>query len=196
MGGAPGVTAQGHELQFGTNHVGHALLFKLLLSLVLSTPAARIVTTSSRGHKIRVPTGGIHFDTLKSAQLELMPILKYTQSKLANAVYARQIAMRYSSLISVSIHPEDVATQLFAKGAVGGGSEIEYLATNIAPLAGVSLEEGAKNGLWAATADDVVSGQYYEPVGVEGGESEHVRDEEFGEKLWEWTQRELGDVSI
>jgi retinol dehydrogenase-12 len=196
MGGPPSTTPRGHEMQFGTNHVGHALLFKLLLPLLLATPGARIISTSSRGHKVRIPAGGIVFETLKSPQPELSGVLRYTQSKLANVIYARQIAKHHPSLTSIAIHPEDVLTQLFNKGAVGGGPEIEYLAREIAPKVGVSLEEGVKNGLWAATAGEVESGRYYEPVGKLGGGSELSRDGALGEKLWEWTEGELEGVEI
>jgi retinol dehydrogenase-12 len=189
MGGPPGVTHEGYELAFGTNHVGHALLFHLLTLLLARTAEAsgtkpRVVSVSSRGHAVQVPSRGIEFPTLKSAQVELSGVLRYTQSKLANVVYAREIARRYPSLLSVAIHPEDVATQLFSKGAQGGGPEIEYLARQVAPRLGVSLEEGVKNGLWALTAQDVETGRYYEPVGVLGKGSVLSRDRELGERLW------------
>ena len=201
MGGSPGVTKDGYEKQFGTNHVGHALLLKLLHPLLSKTaesggPKPRIISLSSRGHKSHIPEDGIKFDTLKSAQPELSGILKYTQSKLANVVYARQVAKHYPDFDSISIHPEDVATQLFNKGAVGGGPEIEYLAREIAPKVGVTLLEGAKNGLWAATVKSVESGRYYEPVGKLGEGSVLSRDEDLGRKLWEWTEKELAGVEV
>jgi retinol dehydrogenase-12 len=177
--------------------MGHALLLRLLLPLLLSNPVTpRVIFTSSRGHKAVLPVGGIVFDTLKTPQLDISGISKYTQSKLANVVYARQVAAHYPQIISVAIHPEDVATQLFAKGAVGGGKEIEYLAREIAPKRGISVEEGVKNGLWVATAEEVESGRYYEPVGVLGMGSELSRDEELGRRLWEWTERELEGFEI
>jgi NAD(P)-dependent dehydrogenase (short-subunit alcohol dehydrogenase family) len=196
MGGPPGVTAEGYELAFGTNHIGHALLFDLLAPILAKTAETsatrpRVVSVSSRGHAYELPPGGIAFSTLKSAQLELSGVKRYTQSKLANVVYAREIAKHYTFLDSVAIHPEDVATQLFSKGAQGGGPEIEYLAREVAPRLGVSLEEGVKSGLWAITTKDVQSGRYYEPVGVLGKGSELSRDGELGQKLWKWTQEEL-----
>jgi NAD(P)-dependent dehydrogenase (short-subunit alcohol dehydrogenase family) len=198
MGGPPGVTAEGYELAFGTNHVGHALLFDMLAPLLIKTAETsatkpRVVSVSSRGHAFEVPPGGIAFSTLKSAQTDLSGVTRYTQSKLANVVYAREIARHHPSIISVAIHPEDVATQLFDKGVQGGGPEIEYLAREVAPRVGVSLEEGVKNGLWAMTSDDVQSGRYYEPVGVLGKGSALSRDRELGEKLWKWMQEELGN---
>ncbi|KAI4663092.1 uncharacterized protein J4E79_004406 [Alternaria viburni] len=198
MGGHPGTTPQGHELQFGTNHVGHALLLKLLTPALLSTAETtvstpRVVSVSSRGHAhtAALPAGGITFDTLKSSQADLSGVNKYTQSKLANVVYARQYALHYPQIISVAIHPGDVLTEIFNKGAGGGDEQIKYLAREVAPKRCGSLEEGIKNGVWAATAEGVLSGRYYEPVGVLGMGSELSKDTGLGVKLWAWTQREI-----
>ncbi|KAJ4352938.1 hypothetical protein N0V95_003791 [Ascochyta clinopodiicola] len=177
--------------------MGHALLFDLLTPLLAKTAEQgitkpRVVSVSSRGHVYKLPPGGIAFSTLKSTQLDLSGVTQYTQSKLANVVYAREIAKRYPSLISVAIHPGDVVTELSKKGAQGGGPEIEFLAREVAPKLSVSLEEGVKNGLWAITTEHVQSGRYYEPVGVLGKGSALSRDEELGAKLRRWTQEELG----
>jgi retinol dehydrogenase-12 len=201
MGGPPGLTPSGYEAQFGTNHMGHALLLHLLTPLLLSTASnnpspvtkPRIITLSSKGHAhaAALPPSGIHFPTLKSAQADLTGVNKYTQSKLANVVYARQYAAHHPSLISVAIHPGEVLTELFNKGAEGGDKQIEYMAKVMAPKMCGSVEEGVKNGLWAATAERVESGRYYEPVGVLGKGSELSRDEELGRNLWAWTEGEL-----
>jgi retinol dehydrogenase-12 len=199
MGGHPGVTAEGYEKQLGTNHMGHALLLKLLTPLLLSTAEKReeeprIISFSSKGHAhtAALPPDGISFPTLKSVQLELSGVNKYTQSKLANVVYARQYAVHYPQLISVAIHPGEVLTELFNKGAEGGDKQIEYMAKVMAPKMCGSVEEGVKNGLWAATAaQGVQSGRYYEPVGVSGKGSELSKDEALGKKLWAWTEGEL-----
>ncbi|KAI4615367.1 uncharacterized protein J4E87_009260 [Alternaria ethzedia] len=140
MGGHPGTTPQGHELQFGTNHVGHALLLKLLTPTLLSTAETsgstpRVISVSSRGHAhtAALPDGGIAFDTLKSSQIDLSGVNKYTQSKLANVVYARQYALHYPQILCVAIHPGDVLTEIFNKGAEGGDEQIKYLAREVAP---------------------------------------------------------------
>jgi len=198
MGGHPGTTPQGHELQFGTNHIGHALLLKLITPLLLSTAettgsAPRVISVSSRGHahNAALPDGGIAFDTLRTSQAELSGVNKYTQSKLANVVYARQYALHYPQILSVAIHPGDVLTEIFNKGAEGGDEQIKYLAREVAPKKCGPLEEGIKHGIWAATAEGVLSGRYYEPVGVLGMGSELSKDEGLGKKLWTWTQREI-----
>ncbi len=207
MGGHPGVTAEGYEKQFGTNHVGHALLLKLLTPLLLKTAETnknsgsthappRIISVSSSGHQNALPDGGIAFSTLQSPQLDISGVSKYCQSKLANVVYARQFAAHYPQLVSIAIHPGHVGTQLFNKGAQGGGKEIEYLAKELSPKLCVSLDEGIKNLCWAATAEKVETGRYYEPVGELGKGSELSRDEEFGAKLWSWTEKALEGQSI
>ncbi|KAK1765024.1 hypothetical protein QBC33DRAFT_545526 [Phialemonium atrogriseum] len=65
----PGLTSSGYELQFGTNHMGHALLTKLLLPLLTNTAAAdadvRVVSLSSHGH-VYLPRGGFRFDSLRT----------------------------------------------------------------------------------------------------------------------------------
>jgi retinol dehydrogenase-12 len=123
MGGHPGTTPQGHEIQFGTNHLGHALLLKLLNPPLLSTASStnslpRVISLSSKGHAhtAALPTGGIAFPTLKSLQPELSSVNKYTQSKLANILYARQYALHYPQILCVAIHPGEVLTKLFSKG--------------------------------------------------------------------------------
>lgn len=161
------------------------MLLNLLTPLLTKTADTtatkpRVVPVSLRGYAYALPAGRISFSTLKSAQLELSGLTRYTQSKPANVIYAREIAKYYPSLISVAIHPEDVKTQLFTKSAPGGGPEIGYFAREVAPRLGVSLEEGVKSGLWAITADGVQSGRYYEPVGVLGKGSELSKDEELG----------------
>lgn len=59
------------------------------------------------------------------------------------------------------------------------------------PLIGVSVEEGACGQLWAATAKDVASGEYYEPVGVSGKASPIAQNADLAKKLWNWTEEEL-----
>lgn len=200
MGCPAGVTKEGYEKVFGTNHIGHALLLKLLTPLLVSTAERvgskpHIVSLSSSGHCMALPEGGIVFDTLKSLQPEVVGISKYTQSKLANALYPIYYAKHCPQLISVAINPGEVATQLFNTGAKGGDEKIKYLASEIAPKIGGTVEEGAKNSLWAATSPDVQTGKYYDPVGIPGGGSE-LSDEALGNKLWEWTQKELEGQEI
>ncbi len=87
------------------------------------------------------------------------------------------------------MYPGDVKTDLFVPN--GGGFFIAILQKVVLPLIGVELEEGAKNQLWAATAKGIVSGEYYNPVGITGKSSKLSQDEKLIEKFWNWTQEEL-----
>ncbi|KAF4995925.1 hypothetical protein FDECE_12654 [Fusarium decemcellulare] len=192
----PGTTKDGYETHFGTNHMGHALLIKLLTPLLLKTSelessidSVRIVFVSSDGHKFP-PKGGIQFDNLKGDGSELSSIARYGQSKLANVLYAREIARRFPHWTTVSIHPGTVKTELH-KSTAGASLIVRIFQKTVLPLVGVDVEEGVKNQLWAATASDVLNGEYYEPMGVTGRAGKLSMDLSLAKKLWEWTEKEM-----
>lgn len=198
MGGEPGVTKEGYEKQFGTNHMGHALLLKLLTPLLLKASKerigneARVIQLSSTGHKSsQLPPGGIDLSTIKSPQTQYSGAKKYCQSKLANAVYPPAYAERYPTITSIAIHPGEVKTGLFSTGANGGGWIVTFLAYVVAPLVCVSVEEGAKNSLYVGTMEGIKSGEYYEPVGKLQGASTMVTNGKLSKELWKWTEAEL-----
>jgi NAD(P)-dependent dehydrogenase (short-subunit alcohol dehydrogenase family) len=110
------VTEDGYEIQFGTNHLGHALLTKLLVPTLLATAAlpdadVRIVTLTSLSHPWSVK-GSIKFDTLRTSQEAESKIAKYGQSKLANILHSKELARRYPSITCASMHPGTVETGL------------------------------------------------------------------------------------
>ncbi|TVY94044.1 putative oxidoreductase [Lachnellula willkommii] len=192
MGGPHVATEDGYERQFGTNHMGHALLFKLLKPLLLKTallPGAdvRTVSLSSAGH--RFGRKELLFDSMKGPAEDVSPMDKYCHSKLANLLYARALARYVPEITSVSLHPGDIRTGLFT--ANGGSWMITLIRALVLPLTSVSVEDGAKNQLWAGTAKDVVNGEYYEPVGITGKGSPQAYSDESAKKLWEWTEKEL-----
>jgi NAD(P)-dependent dehydrogenase (short-subunit alcohol dehydrogenase family) len=200
-------TKEGYEIQFGTNHVGHALLTKLLLPLLLKTttlqqqeqqkPDVRVVVVSSAAHR-NAPACGIVFDTLRTPQTELWAWARYGQSKLANILFAKELARRYPhpQLTVVAVHPGVVNSNLAgplseqyraARLAIGVAGRIFFSSTDV----------GAKNQLWAATAlEGVQSGKYYHPVGVTGWASDLALDDGLARKLWDWTEKELDGESI
>ncbi|KAH7002641.1 hypothetical protein EDB80DRAFT_809826 [Ilyonectria destructans] len=198
MGCPPGKTKEGYEMHIGTNHVGHALLLKLLTPLLVRTATeqprlgARVVTVSSVAHKYSV-SGGINFDIVKTNGKAESPNNLYGQSKLANLVYAREFAKHHPEITSVSIHPGTVKTDLQTSG---GNLLMRGFQKFVVPLIGVEVEEGVKTQLWAATAASVESGEYYEPVGVAGRGNALSKNEELGKKLWEWTEKELAGHDI
>jgi NAD(P)-dependent dehydrogenase (short-subunit alcohol dehydrogenase family) len=193
------LTKEGYEIQFGTNHMGHALLTKLLLPVLLDTaklPGAdvRIVALSSMGHHI-APAEGIMFD--QAALEQQSTWYRYGASKLANILYARSLAQHYPQLTCVSLHPGVILTDLFNNLRMNPflkiGIWIYGILGLVLPGHYRSAVDGAKNQTWAATVkkEELVNGGFYKPVGVLNGGSKWARDEELQKKLWEWTESEL-----
>jgi len=194
MGVPNGTTKDGYELQLGTNHLGHALFTKLLLPTMLKTAESkdadvRIVNLSSGAH-LRCPAPGFTIDDPEMKNDG--PLNRYNRSKLANVLFAKQLAKRYPQITSVSLHPGVIKTDLFnpvfsSNTIVGGLSSLFGWAVY------GTLEDGAKNSLWAATGPKgkVQNGEYYLPVGTKNLGSAYSRDEKMAESLWDWTEEQF-----
>ncbi|RHZ50903.1 oxidoreductase, short-chain dehydrogenase/reductase family [Aspergillus thermomutatus] len=198
MAQPPGLTKDGYEVQFGINHLGHALLIQKCLPLLQQTaeqPGAdvRIIILTSLGFQMH-PSGGIIFSDLKTVQNFSVfgSWIRYGQSKLANVLYARELARRYPAITSVSVHPGVASTGLVENQSWGNRAFI--YATNMGKL--LKPSEGAYNQLWSATTakENLENGQLYEPVGVLSSKLDKAaRDDALAKKLWEWTDRALED---
>jgi NAD(P)-dependent dehydrogenase (short-subunit alcohol dehydrogenase family) len=203
----PEATIDGYEKIFGTNHLGHALLIKLLLPNLLKTAAepgsdVRIIILSSMSHR-DPPKEGILFKELKTTLPSIPFATRYAQSKLANVLYARSLAKKYPTIKTVSVHPgfvdKNMPNQTVLKDEILWQIfwvTVTTVARILMFLTGWGLhtpEDGAKTQLWAATGkkDEVVSGTYYEPVAVTGKDSKLSKDERLMEELWEWTETQL-----
>src|SRR5271167_2998976 len=116
-------TADGFEMQFGTNHLGHFALTGLLLDRLLARPGARVVTVSSTAAMI----GRIRFDDLQGSR-RYGKWTAYGQAKLANQLFALELDRRATDcgvdLVSVAAHPGYAATNLQAVGPRMSGSRI------------------------------------------------------------------------
>lgn len=196
MAAPPGVTKEGYEIQFGTNHMGHAFLTKLLLPLLERTAAhgdadVRVVSLSSAGHT-SAPTQGIVFESLKTSGESMGALQRYGQSKTANILWVKELAKRCSQFTAVAVHPGVVSTNLLTGATDSSFSMFKWIFTSLNWLGVLaSVEKGVRNQLWASVAKNVASGEYYEPVGVSGKASSKARDDELAKKLWEWTEKEL-----
>jgi NAD(P)-dependent dehydrogenase (short-subunit alcohol dehydrogenase family) len=156
-------TADGFEMQFGTNHLGHFALTGLLLERLTQTPGARIVTTSSTAHKI----GRMDFDDLQSER-SYSRWRAYGQSKLANLLFAYELQRRLSANAadtrSLACHPGYAATNLQAAGPRMDESSWMERATEWAnSVFAQSATMGALPTLYAATAPDAQGGDYIGP---------------------------------
>lgn len=155
-------TADGFELQFGTNYLGHFALTMRLLPLLLRAPSPRVVSVASVVHR----RGRIAFDDLQATS-SYRPHLAYAQSKLAMILFARELERRArtagSRLVSIAAHPGIARTKLFENSGQGGLPN--FIVKLITPLIAHSAAAGALPILYAATSPDAVGGGYYGPVG-------------------------------
>ena len=156
-------TADGFEMQLGTNHLGHFALTGLLLPALVKRPGSRVVTVSSTAHK----AGAIKFDDLLGHK-SYFSWRAYAQSKLANLLFAyelqRRLAASDATTISVAAHPGYASTNLQAVGPQQSGNKVMGLLMSFGNIAlGQSADGGALPQLHAATAPDVVGGAFYGP---------------------------------
>jgi NAD(P)-dependent dehydrogenase (short-subunit alcohol dehydrogenase family) len=156
-------TADGFEMQFGTNYLGHYALTAQLLPLLRSAHQPRVVNLSSIAHR----TGFIHFSDLQGERL-YSPWKAYNQSKLAMLMFALELQRRSDAagwnLMSNASHPGWARTDLFANGP--GFGLISLASQFAAPLFSQSAESGALPTLFAATSPQAAGGGYYGPNGL------------------------------
>lgn len=187
-----GVTADGYEVHFGVNHVGHALLTKLLLPVLLRTAESgadvRVVLLSSTAYLV-APYGGIKYNTVKGPAENLWMMQRYGQSKLAVKLFAWQLAKLYPQLTVASVSPGLVKTNIVEEDnaipCILRPGKAFLRATMMS-----TVENGARNQLWASVSKDVQSGAYYEFVGVPTKLREGAQDM-WAAELWRWTEKEL-----
>jgi len=192
----PRRTVDGHELQFGTNHLGHFALTGLLLPALQAAAASRVVTVSSTEHK----PGHIHFDDLK-LERDYAPRKAYQQSKMANTVFGlefdRRLRTAGSPVLSVLAHPGYSATNLQSSGPTGMAAFALRISN---ALVAQKAERGVLPQLYAATAPGVQSGQFFGPSGFQemrGDLAEvqavpEARDPEIGRRLWAVSEQLTG----
>jgi NAD(P)-dependent dehydrogenase (short-subunit alcohol dehydrogenase family) len=180
-------TADGFELQFGTNHLGHFALTGLLLDRLLPVPGSRVVTISSTGHRIQA---AIHFDDLHWER-SYGRAAAYGQSKLANLMFTYELQRRLEPIattIAVASHPGVSNTELSRNTPAVVRVPVSW----IAPLLLQKAKMGALPTLRAATDSAVLGGQYYGPGNrgeIRGypklvASSAESHDREIQQRLW------------
>ncbi len=172
----------GLERQFVVNHLGHYLLTRRLLPQVEAAKAGRIVTVSSLAYK-SAPAAGIDFENLSGEQ-QYRPFTAYGQSKLANALFAFELARRYSgtAVTANTVHPGMVATNL-------GRYFMKKPRDPDAPLRDgfKDSNQGAATQVYVATHPNLagISGYYFEDCNPVAPTGPHMGDQQLARKLWE-----------
>ncbi|PQM44081.1 Sulfoacetaldehyde reductase [Mycobacterium talmoniae] len=189
-------TADGFELQFGTNHLGHFALTGLLLDRLLGVEGSRVVTVSSMAHRIMA---AIHFDDLQWEH-GYNRVAAYGQSKLANLLFTYELQRRLTAksrpTIAVAAHPGTSNTEL-TRNLPAFLRPAERL---FAPIVFQNAQMGALPTLRAATDPAVTGGQYYGPDGLGEqrghpklvGSSKQSRDAQLQGRLWQVSEELTG----
>ncbi len=194
-------TADGFEMQIGTNHFGHFALTGALMPVLLETPGARVVTVSSLMHKV----GSMRFDDLHGKR-SYDKWRAYAQSKLANLLFCyeldRRLRVAEADVLSVAAHPGYSATNLQSVGPRMAGSKLAerfYDFTN--KLVAQPARMGAMPSVFAAVGESVSGGGLYGPQGlgqvrgyperVESNRASH--DEISAQRLWSMSVEATGE---
>ena len=186
-------TADGFELQFGTNHLGHFALTGLLFPQLADAEAARVVTVASQAHRMArsVPLGDPRHDTGHYQKW-----VAYAQSKLANLLFAFELDRRArsagTSVSSMAAHPGYAATNLFHGLNLGGTRPDGAIVVGATRLLAQPSAIGAQPALMAATMPGLPGGSYLGPRGfaeMRGRPtlvtaSKTARDRELARRLW------------
>jgi len=158
-----GLTEDGFELQFGSNHLGPFALTGRLLPALRKAEHPRVVSTSS----IVARRGRIDFDDLQSEK-KYVPYEAYGLSKLANLMFARELQVRSDAagwgIVSAAAHPGGTATNLQTSGP-REGRELPKFAQRVLTRVMQPVETGILPSLYAATSPDALPGAYYGPDG-------------------------------
>jgi NAD(P)-dependent dehydrogenase (short-subunit alcohol dehydrogenase family) len=187
VGGQRGKTADGFELMFGTNHLGHFLFTVLLVGRLRAAARARIVTVSS---KIHFDAQGIDFERVRQPTRSLTGMREYAVSKLANVLFTKELARRLgaSGPHTYAVHPGVVASDIWRR--------IPWPIRPLVTRRMLTNEEGAATSLYCATSPEVAdqTGRYYARC-REKAPSPLAEDPELASRLWkksvEWTGVDL-----
>lgn len=188
-------TAEGFELQFGTNHLGHFLLTNLLLPALRAAAPARVVSVSSRGHLF----SDIHWEDPNYHARPYDKWEAYGQSKTANILFAIALDRRLADagVHAYSLHPGVIDTELArhltdedrqeakARAEARPGEEDRRRKT---------VAQGAATSVWAAVAGALEQhgGAYLADCQVSDGAAAYARDPDAAQRLWALSEELVG----
>ncbi|MEP2179721.1 MAG: SDR family NAD(P)-dependent oxidoreductase, partial [Marinomonas sp.] len=194
-------TADGFEMQFGTNHLGHFSLTKHILPLVRKGTGKRIINLSSRAHH----NDGVHLDDVGFENRTYEKWVSYGQSKTANVLFSVALNKRLDDIDVFAVHPGGINTNL---GRHLTPDDVKALIARIEESEGggftfKSIEQGAATSCWAATAPEIAGqgGVYCEDCHIAevddessaSGVRSYALDPEIAEGLWSLSERMVGE---
>jgi NAD(P)-dependent dehydrogenase (short-subunit alcohol dehydrogenase family) len=183
LAGQRGLTKDGFELTFGTNHLGHFLFTTLLLDKLKASGPARIVNVASEAH---YACKRIDWDAQRKPTKSITGLDEYAVSKLANVLFTKELARRLAgtSVTTYALHPGVVATDVWRRVP----PPFRWVVKKFM----LSAEDGARTTLYCATAPELAgeTGKFYEKS-KEKKPSKLADDVALAAELWrrseEWT---------
>jgi NAD(P)-dependent dehydrogenase (short-subunit alcohol dehydrogenase family) len=163
------LSSDGFEMTLAVNHLAHFLLTIMLLPLLKKSTKPRVVTVSSMVHS----SGRIEFGDM-NGERHFDGYGAYANSKLANALFARELARREPWLSSNYLHPGVIGTKLLHAAF---------------SMPGASVAEGARTSVYLASSPEVegISGKYFNNCAA-ASPSPLVEDAQLAQRLWEWSE--------
>jgi retinol dehydrogenase-12 len=179
LAGQRGLTADGFELAFGVNHLGHFTLTRALLGRLADSAPARVVTVASDAH---FQAGGVDFEAVRRPAASRTGMAEYGVSKLCNVLFSAELARRTAGqgITSYALHPGVVASDIWRR--------LPWPIRPLVKLRMLSPAEGARTSLYCATSGEVATdtGRYYERCRER--EPSPAATPELGRDLWERSQ--------
>jgi NAD(P)-dependent dehydrogenase (short-subunit alcohol dehydrogenase family) len=201
-----GLTVDGFETQFGTNHLGHFVLINRVAPLIAA--GGRVVVLSSAGHRF----SDIDLDDPNFERTEYVPFVAYGRSKTANALFAVAFDRRHRSrgIRATAIHPGGIRTELARYMDPVEQQQMVATITERNAASGLpafrykTVPEGAATSVWAAVvaSAEEIGGRYCEDCGVapvavsseiRGGVQPYALDAEHAEALWSLSETMIGE---
>ncbi len=180
VAGQRGITADGFELQFGVNHLGHFAFTQALLPLLRESGQARVVAVASDSH---YQAKGIDFEALRSRTRSIIGMREYAVSKLCNVLFAAELGRRLSGsdVTAYSLHPGVVASEIWRR--------VPWPARQIMTSRMLTIEQGAQTSLHCATSPEVNgdSGKYFDKCQVT--EPSKAVTPELAATLWDQSEK-------
>jgi retinol dehydrogenase 12 len=179
VAGQKGLTADGFELAFGVNHLGHFLFTSMLLGVLEASAPARVVVVASDSH---YGAKGIDFDALRRRTSSFTGLPEYGVSKLCNVLFAQELARR-TSVTTYALHPGVIASDIWRK--------VPWPLGALAKRFMKPTEDGARTPVYCATDPALArrSGRYYEDCAERAPSA--LATPELAAQLWErsvaWT---------
>uniref|UniRef100_A0A1A8I8V9 Wu:fd55e03 n=2 Tax=Nothobranchius TaxID=28779 RepID=A0A1A8I8V9_NOTKU len=182
-------TEEGFEMQFGVNHLGHFLLTNCLLDQLKKSAPSRIVIVSSLAHE----RGRIHFDDI-NLDKDYRPERSYRQSKLANVLFARELAARLqgTGVTVYSLHPGVIRTEL-GRHLFSSLALWKRILFSLFMWIIKSPREGAQTTIYCAVDESLSnqSGLYYSDCAPKTP-APQARDDAAAKRLWDLSASMVG----